>query len=176
MARAEVSGERRFDAEIHRIAGEIEWSSSERKSPNAQRYSEQALDVARPQQARSLELRAATSLARLWGVQGRRKEARDLLARVLRGLRHAWPERGQSIGRGAGAASSSHLPEGRPGWKSTARIVFPIQHATPPYAITLRRKRSAANVSWQKSLKAARNSRLRPFRTHKVCHHKLLRV
>jgi predicted ATPase len=75
MARAEVSGERRFDAEIHRIAGEIEWSSSERKSPNAQRYSEQALDVARAQQARSLELRAATSLARLWGVQGRRKEA-----------------------------------------------------------------------------------------------------
>jgi predicted ATPase len=43
MARAEASGERWFDAEIHRIAGEIEWSSSERKSPNAQRYFEQAL-------------------------------------------------------------------------------------------------------------------------------------
>jgi predicted ATPase len=82
MARAEASGERWFDAEIHRIAREIELSSSERKSPNAQRYFEQALDVARAQPARSLELRAATSLARLWGVQGRRTEARDLLARV----------------------------------------------------------------------------------------------
>ena len=41
-----------------------------------------ALDVARRQQAKSLELRAAASLARLWGEQGRRGEARDLLAPV----------------------------------------------------------------------------------------------
>ena len=57
-------------------------SSSECKGANAQRYFEQALDVARAQQARSWELRAATSLARLWRGQGRRAEARDLLARV----------------------------------------------------------------------------------------------
>src|SRR4029077_6263282 len=81
MALAEASGERWFDAEIYRIAGEIELGSSERKGPHAQRYFEQALDVARAQQARSLELRAATRLARLWRGQGRHTETRDLLAR-----------------------------------------------------------------------------------------------
>ena len=43
---------------------------------------EEALRVARHQKAKSLELRAATSLARLWGEQRRRGEARDLLAPV----------------------------------------------------------------------------------------------
>ena len=42
----------------------------------------QALDIARSQQAKSLELRAATSLARLWQQQGKRQEAHDLLAPV----------------------------------------------------------------------------------------------
>ena len=42
----------------------------------------QALDVARSQQAKSLELRAATSLARLWRAQGKRQEAYDLLAPI----------------------------------------------------------------------------------------------
>ena len=46
---------------------------------------EEALRVARRQQAKAYELRAATSLARLWGEQGRRAEARDLLAPV-----HGW--------------------------------------------------------------------------------------
>jgi predicted ATPase len=82
MALGEASGERLFDAEIYRIAGEIELGSSERKGPNAQRYFEQALGVARAQQARSLELRAATSLARLWRDQDKRAEAHDLLAPV----------------------------------------------------------------------------------------------
>jgi predicted ATPase len=82
MALAEASRERWFDAEIYRIAGEIELGSSERKDLNAQHYFKRALDVARAQQARSLELRAATSLARLWSVHGRRTEARHLLASV----------------------------------------------------------------------------------------------
>ena len=82
MALGEASGERLFDAEIYRIAGEIELGSSERKGPNAQRYFEQALGVARAQQARSLELRAAARLARLWRDQDKRAEAHDLLAPV----------------------------------------------------------------------------------------------
>ena len=41
-----------------------------------------AIDIARGQQAKSLELRAATSLARLWRDQGERARARDLLTRV----------------------------------------------------------------------------------------------
>jgi predicted ATPase len=86
IALTEASGERWFDAEIYRIGGEIELGSSEPKGPNAQRYFELALDVARAQQARSLELRAAVSLARLWRGQARRTEARDLLAPVYEGF------------------------------------------------------------------------------------------
>jgi predicted ATPase len=82
MALAEASGERWFDAEAYRIAGEIELRSSECNRANAQRYFEQALGVARAQQARSLELRAAMSLARLWCDQDKRAEAHDLLAPV----------------------------------------------------------------------------------------------
>ena len=81
-ALAEASGERWFNAEIYRLAGEIELGSSESKGPDAQRYFEQALQIARSQQARSLELRAAVSLAQLWRSQGRRAEAHDLLASV----------------------------------------------------------------------------------------------
>jgi predicted ATPase len=48
----------------------------------AEAYFKRALAVARQQQAKSLELRAATSMARLWRDQGKRDEARDLLAPV----------------------------------------------------------------------------------------------
>ena len=51
-------------------------------SPRGHRALEEALSVARRQQAKSYELRAAASLAPLWGDQGRRVEARDLLAPV----------------------------------------------------------------------------------------------
>ena len=48
----------------------------------AETYLERALAIAREQQARSWELRAAMSMARLWRDQGKRDEARDLLAQV----------------------------------------------------------------------------------------------
>ena len=75
-------GETWNEADIHRTAGEIALMSSKPDAAKAQAHFERALEVARAQQARSWELRAATSLARLWRDQGRRAEARDLLAPV----------------------------------------------------------------------------------------------
>src|SRR5262245_51442635 len=71
-----------FEAEIHRIAGEITLKSSEADPARAEALFERALAVARQQQAKSLELRAAMSLARLWRDQGKPQQARELLAPV----------------------------------------------------------------------------------------------
>ena len=71
-----------FEAEAHRVAGEIEVKSSEPESPKAEAHFERALSVARRQQAKSWELRAAMSLARLWREQGKPQQARELLAPV----------------------------------------------------------------------------------------------
>jgi len=82
IALGEASGERWWEAEFHRTAGEIELMSPERNAVKAQTCFERALEIARAQQARSFELRAATSLARLRRDQGRQTEARELLAPV----------------------------------------------------------------------------------------------
>ena len=81
-AGVEATGERWHEADIQRTAGEIALMSSEPDAAKAQAHFERALEVARAQRARSWELRAATSLARLWRDQGQRAEARDLLAPV----------------------------------------------------------------------------------------------
>ena len=78
--RIEATGERVWQAELHRIHGLVLLAQTQ--LDEAQASLQQALHVAQAQQAKSLELRAATSLARLWGEQGRRAEARDLLAPV----------------------------------------------------------------------------------------------
>jgi predicted ATPase len=78
----ETTKEKWCEADIHRIAGEIALMSSEPDAAKAQDYFEHALAVARQQQAKSWELRAAMSLARLWRDQGKRDEARELLAPV----------------------------------------------------------------------------------------------
>jgi len=82
MNAMDTTKEKWCEAEVHRIAGEIELMSPRRDAAKAQACFERALDIARAQQARSWELRAATSLARLWRDQGRRAEAHDLLAPV----------------------------------------------------------------------------------------------
>ena len=64
------------------MAGEIALRSANPDAAKAQVYFERALTVARQQQAKSWELRAAMSLARLWLDQGKQDEARDLLAPV----------------------------------------------------------------------------------------------
>jgi predicted ATPase len=71
-----------FEANVHRIAGELALMSSQPDMAKAETYFERALEVARQQQAKSWELRAAMSMARLWRDQGKREEARELLAPV----------------------------------------------------------------------------------------------
>ena len=79
---AETSEERWWQAETNRIAGEIALKSPAPDTEKAQKYFDRALAVARQQRAKSWELRAAMSMARLWRDQGKRDEARDLLAPV----------------------------------------------------------------------------------------------
>ncbi len=78
----EKTNERWCEAEVCRIVGEIALKSPEPDKAKAEGYFERALSVARQQQAKSWELRAAMSMARLWRDQGKRDEARELLAPV----------------------------------------------------------------------------------------------
>ena len=70
------------EAEVNRIAGEITLMSPEPEAAKAQAYFERALSGARQQRAKSWELRASMSLARLWRDQGKVQQARELLAPV----------------------------------------------------------------------------------------------
>jgi predicted ATPase len=78
----ERSKEKWGEAEVHRIAGEIALNSVAPDPEKAEACFDRALTVARAQQARSWELRAAMSMARLWRDQGKRDQARELLAPV----------------------------------------------------------------------------------------------
>jgi len=71
-----------YEAEIYRIAGEIALKLPQPDASKAETQFERALAVARQQQAKSWELRAAMSLARLWRDQGKVQQARELLAPV----------------------------------------------------------------------------------------------
>src|SRR5262249_13959242 len=82
MTAIEATGERWFEAEVNRIAGDITLKSPETDPSKTEAYFERALSIARQQQAKSWELRAAMSMARLWRDQGKRNEARELLAPV----------------------------------------------------------------------------------------------
>ena len=86
----EKTGERYYEAELHRQRGELLLLRVARSHPDqgsreqheAETCFQHALDVARGQQAKSLELRAAMSLARLWQRQGKRVEAHALLEEI----------------------------------------------------------------------------------------------
>jgi predicted ATPase len=90
----EHTGERRWEAELHRLQGEFLLARQGTRQPSAGTWPQgeeaeacfhQALTIARGQQAKSFELRAAMSLSRLWQQQGKRAAARHLLAEV-----YAW--------------------------------------------------------------------------------------
>jgi predicted ATPase len=84
----EKNGERIDEAELYRLKGELTLAQSSVPGLGASVQQEaeacflQAIEVARRQQAKSWELRAAMSLARLWQHQGKREEARKLLAEI----------------------------------------------------------------------------------------------
>lgn len=76
------TGELMWAAEVNRLAGELRRIQGE-SAPLIETFFEQALSIARKQNAKSFELRAACSLARLWRDQGRRDEPRNLLAPIF---------------------------------------------------------------------------------------------
>jgi class 3 adenylate cyclase/predicted ATPase len=71
-----------YEAEVHRLSGETLLSPPELNLPEAEACFRRSIEIAREQQAKLWELRAATNLARLWRDQGKRAEAHDLLAPV----------------------------------------------------------------------------------------------
>jgi predicted ATPase len=82
LAIAEKQGERWFEAELHRLKGEALLAYPERDQVGVEACFHRAIGVARQQGAKLWELRACTSLARLWRDQGERQQAHDLLAPV----------------------------------------------------------------------------------------------
>jgi predicted ATPase len=85
LAQAHTTGEAWAEAELHRLKGELLLSWSTDHQGEAEGCLRQALAVSRHQEAKSWELRAATSLSRLWQQQGKRAEAHELLAPI-----HGW--------------------------------------------------------------------------------------
>jgi predicted ATPase len=81
---AAATGECHYQAELYRLRGVVLAKTGE--DAEATSWLHRAVDTARKQQAKSLELRAATSLARLWTDQGRRDKAHDLLAPIYGGF------------------------------------------------------------------------------------------
>ena len=76
------TGERNYEAELYRLKGESLLQQTAGNGDEAETCFRQALDIARRQQAKSLELRAAMSLGRLWQRQGKCEAARELLAPI----------------------------------------------------------------------------------------------
>jgi TOMM system kinase/cyclase fusion protein len=82
LAAVHTTGERQHEAELHRLKGALLLAQEGADAQKAERCFRQAMDVACQQQAKSLELRAATSLSRLWQQQGNCAEAHKLLAPI----------------------------------------------------------------------------------------------
>ena len=83
LSMVEKTGNRWYEAELHRLQGELLLQQDASQHAEAVKCFRQALQVARKQQARSLELRAAMSLSRLWVQSGNFREAREVLEPVF---------------------------------------------------------------------------------------------
>ncbi|MEE9280078.1 MAG: adenylate cyclase, partial [Myxococcota bacterium] len=85
-ARAEETGQHFWDAELHRLRAQILLAKGDGAEEQAEALFRRSLEIARGQEAKSLELRTATSYARLLAKRGQRDQARDLLAPVYDGF------------------------------------------------------------------------------------------
>jgi tetratricopeptide (TPR) repeat protein len=79
---AEQNGEHNWDAEIHRLRGDLLLNQDDSSAAEARNCFERAIAIARKQSTKSFELRATRSLARLLAWQGRREEARERLTEI----------------------------------------------------------------------------------------------
>ena len=89
LAVVDKTGERFYEAELYRLKGELTLAQSSVQSLESQQSKKEAeacflkaIEIARKQQAKSLELRAVMSLSRLWQQQGKQKEAHEMLAEI----------------------------------------------------------------------------------------------
>lgn len=82
LARSELTGQRVFESEIRRLHGVLILAKDGNLTAEAERELQLALEISRRQSAKSLELRAVMSLARLWMSQGKTSQARERLAEI----------------------------------------------------------------------------------------------
>ena len=82
LALVDTTGARWYEGEIHRLKGELLLQQSSDHQAEAESCFQQAISIARSQQAKSFELRTATSLSRLWQSQGKREEAQQVLGDI----------------------------------------------------------------------------------------------
>ncbi|MEO8604645.1 MAG: AAA family ATPase [bacterium] len=86
VAQADTQGQHYYDAELHRLRADILLDTESQPPDDAAALYAQALEIARRQQARLFELRAAIGMARLWQRHGKRTAARALLTPVYAGF------------------------------------------------------------------------------------------
>jgi predicted ATPase len=82
LAVTNKTGERFYEAELHRLKGELVLALSAENQAEAETCFRQVIDIAHCQNTKSLELRVVMSLSRLWQEQGKKKEARQILAEI----------------------------------------------------------------------------------------------
>jgi predicted ATPase len=124
MKAEESVKDRLWEADILRTAGEIALNSPDPDPVKAQAYFERALAVARQQKAKSWELRAAMSLARLWRDQGKVQQARELLAPVYGWVRHARSEGSEGAAARVGGVRPTQVHSSGPRAYSMNRVQY----------------------------------------------------
>ena len=131
-ALVEQSGERWWQAELHRLQGELLLQQDVANAAQAAICFQQALAIARRQEAKSLELRAAMSLSHLWQQQGKRAEAYALLAPIYgwftEGFERRRPPGGQGVARGA------RMRGAQQGALRSRAALLSVQHRRRPMA------------------------------------------